>query len=499
MAVFNSNVVITDAQLVDAPQLEPAFGHMLRNSSVHESVISILRANAIVDRDTFVNMYDSESSLKEEAADLGFDLSTGGLPHKREFARIVTAWKTAKVMAETKLQTDAVAKAHGVPVTLLPCDWTSIMTEFKNKFGNHISDDRLPAQSMFESFTEKLADGTFKAESLSLVVSLFEEEQQDAKKPDHGRQYNLQLDSRLTISTKRGHQSTEPTDEKGLRLKYAILTNLWLLGQMRQPGRSIYQDFTRTTWNDFLDTLLDRDNFNFHKEVNGRTLISPCWSFCLSYEFELRKEAVRLCKEQAMGVQAALWTALRNPEHRMKHWLQLVAIPNALSSSSGSDLQALKKRISDLEKARSRSPRRNSQTQPALPGPAQLALPAPSGSSKGSKGGKGSKNQRRRGKGQGKMKNLKGFENLMKLPVEFRQNFHERFHKKEICYNFQKNACSHGNCRWAHICVGCGGSKPYDDCQCLSLAKSAEPQTSRYLRKPRRIVPRCLAPRFPLR
>ena len=203
---------------------------------------------------------------------------------------------------------------------------------------------------MFESFTEKLADGTLMAEPLSLVVSLFEEEQQDAKKPDHSRQYNLQLDSRLTITTKRRHQSTEPTDEKGLRLKYAILTNLWLLGQMRQPGRSTYQDFTRTTFTDFLDTLLDRDNFNFHKEVNGRTLISPCWSFCLSYEFELRKEAIRLCKEQVMGVHAALWTALRNPEHRMKHWLQLVAIPNAPSSSSSSDIQALKKRISDLEK-----------------------------------------------------------------------------------------------------------------------------------------------------
>ena len=59
-----------------------------------------------------------------------------------------------------------------------------------------------------------------------------------------------------------------------------------------------------------------------------------------------------------MGVQAALWTALRNPEHRMKHWLQLVAIPHAPSSSNSSDIQALKKRISDLEKARSRYPRR---------------------------------------------------------------------------------------------------------------------------------------------
>ena len=94
-------------------------------------------------------------------------------------------------MEETKLQTDAVAREHWVPVTLLACDWTSINTEFK-KYGNHIADERLPAQSMFEHFSEKLVDGTLKAEPLSYVVSLFEEEQQDGRKPDPARQYNLQ-------------------------------------------------------------------------------------------------------------------------------------------------------------------------------------------------------------------------------------------------------------------------------------------------------------------
>ena len=108
-------------------------------------------------------------------------------------------------------------------------------------------------------------------------------------------------------------------------------------------------------------------------------MISPSWSYCLSYELELRKEAVRLCKEQSFGIQSALWSALRNMEHRMKHWLQLVAIPNAPSSSSSQELQSLKKRISDLEKARSRSPRRNNQKQLApAGGPQMLALPAPS-------------------------------------------------------------------------------------------------------------------------
>ena len=181
MAAFNSTIVIAADQLATAPQLEPAFEHRLRNSTVHESVIGVLRINSITDRDTFVNMFDSEAALKDGASDLGFDLSTGGLPHKREFARVVTSWKTAKVMSETKLQTDAVARAHGVPVILLPCDWTSILTEFKNKFGKHIPDDKLPAQSMFENFAECLADGTLKAEPLSHVVSLLEARRKKAR------------------------------------------------------------------------------------------------------------------------------------------------------------------------------------------------------------------------------------------------------------------------------------------------------------------------------
>ena len=55
----------------------------------HESIITTLRANEITDRGTFVNMFDSEAVLKEEAADLGIDMAAGGFPHKREFARVV--------------------------------------------------------------------------------------------------------------------------------------------------------------------------------------------------------------------------------------------------------------------------------------------------------------------------------------------------------------------------------------------------------------------------
>ena len=79
MAVFASTIAINAEQLANSPHLEPAFEHLLRNSNVHESIISTLRINAVTDRDTFVIMFDSEAALKEGASDLGFDWSAGGL------------------------------------------------------------------------------------------------------------------------------------------------------------------------------------------------------------------------------------------------------------------------------------------------------------------------------------------------------------------------------------------------------------------------------------
>ena len=92
---------------------------------------------------------------------------------------------------------------------------------------------------------------------------------------------------------------------------------------------------------------------------------------------------------------------------------------------------------------------------------------------KDEKGGKDRKEvvlRRFAAKGSGKGQASKDFDYLMKLPLEFRANFHEKFHKNEICYNFQRNACKRtdGKCKFSHVCVGCGGSKPYNECKCLT-------------------------------
>ena len=126
------------------------------------------------------------------------------------------------------------------------------------------------------------------------------------------------------------------------------MTNMWLLAQMKQPGRSICRDFDRSTFVDFLDRLLDKKNFNLHKDVNGTLLLVPRWTDCMSYEFEVRKEAYRLCREEGSGIKDALWTTIENTEHRMIHWLQLISIAN--SRPGGGDYAALERKVNDLQR-----------------------------------------------------------------------------------------------------------------------------------------------------
>ena len=66
-------------------------------------------------------------------------------------------------MSCTKVQTDAIARAHGVLVTMLPCGWPSIMTEFKTTYGKHLTEERLHIQLCHAAFAERLADGILKS------------------------------------------------------------------------------------------------------------------------------------------------------------------------------------------------------------------------------------------------------------------------------------------------------------------------------------------------
>ena len=83
-----------------------------------------------------------------------------------------------------------------------------------------------------------------------------------------------------------------------LRNKYQVMTHMWLLAQMRQPTRPVYSDLKESTFTKFLDELLSENFFLLEREVAGGKMIVPEWAHCLEHEFQLRKEALRLVREE---------------------------------------------------------------------------------------------------------------------------------------------------------------------------------------------------------
>ena len=227
---------------------------------------------------------------------------------------MVKAWKDAKVHADTKVNYDAVARAHGETVSMLAPGWISLLAAFKQKYEEHLHDTVLPAQSYFESFEEKLSDGHLKAETLA--------QNKSPKRENHS--VSLHLDGQLTIQTKRRFMSNMPSNPEELRLKYKVLSNCWLMGQLRQPGRHLFSDLDRNTFADFLDVLLSEKNFLLIKNIGTTRIIRPDWSLCMGYEFELRKEALRLVREKGFSIQRALWGAYNNESHRLENFLNFL-------------------------------------------------------------------------------------------------------------------------------------------------------------------------------
>ena len=61
-----------------------------------------------------------------------------------------------------------------------------------------------------------------------------------------------------------------PADPESLRTKYRVMTNLWLLAQLRQLGRRLCADLTKDTFNDFLEELFSTDNSLPYEKTDRR-------------------------------------------------------------------------------------------------------------------------------------------------------------------------------------------------------------------------------------
>ena len=300
---FVSTLEMTAEEKATAPQLEPAFEALLRSGNIHEDVILACRVQDILDREVFVSLLHTVEGFKEAVtAGLGINAAVG-FSHSREMAKMVKAWNSEKVQVEVKTKVDAVAKAHDEPISMLKCDWVSLMTRFGDQHGDNIHESTLLAQSYFENFEKALADGSLEAERLDQVVNVVEERPELAKTPNAAKHLGIHLDASLTIQTRRRFHSVLLATTEALHLKFSVMSDLWLLAEMRQPARQIFADFTETTLPKISDELLSEKNFLFDRNIAGTRMIVPKCDHCLEYECQVRRQAIKLCVRKGYSFQ----------------------------------------------------------------------------------------------------------------------------------------------------------------------------------------------------
>ena len=102
---------------------------------------------------------------------------------------------------------------------MLEGDWASLNRETRHP-------SRLPAQSNCESYEEKLANTTWKAEEMTHVVSLQEEEKLKELRPEPARSVGIHLDSSLSIQTHNRYMSEMPGNIEELGTKCKVMANV---------------------------------------------------------------------------------------------------------------------------------------------------------------------------------------------------------------------------------------------------------------------------------
>jgi len=232
----------------------------------------------------------------------------------------------------------------------------------------------------------------------------------------------------------------------------------WEMVHLKGAGRAILRDYTVQVFERHVDYILG-DECHLIGEANPTMACGPTWELLMKYEFELRKFAVRRVNEGGATLAEAMEAARRSVEHRTSYFITPFAMPNS--------------RITLARPAAEQRGSKRSAEEAGFPREGG----APSGPSP--KGGKG------KGKGKGKSSKGTKIPSVAELKAMNAKDAYRcirsspgRFQAKLTgddgvprCHHFQMGSCDYAGCKFAHVCLRCGGAHGVTRCPELGLDK----------------------------
>ena len=269
------------------------------------------------DRDKFRALMTKLCALDPESVDGRIVLSD-----------LVTCWEAARTMNKAEIESKAQAAISGsknqVPVPKRT--YLAMESAFRKDNGKKPPSE-LPGEPLMTSRLAMIEDNDPKAEPLSDMASL-----EDGA--DEITFAECDISGALRRGTRKMKQVPLPDDPEKLRAYYIVMENSFLYARYRHNNTQWLSDVAVGTFEKVVKYLLGRKVYRLEAAAeNGQKV--P-WSAVLKYEFQIRKRAMELVKEEGMKLGAALDEAMQDSEVRALYFTANITLNRQRGTGKGS-------------------------------------------------------------------------------------------------------------------------------------------------------------------
>jgi len=429
--------------------MDPDFVFLLEELDIAPVIQANLSERKIRKMGIFAKLEPTEESFRQWVADdLGFD-ADAGVAGRVEMAKLVEARDAARVRSATERKMEAEAKTSGTSRELLKGVHLSLRRALVKASGE-VDDRRCPGRAYVEARLEQLDDGELEAEPLTKVTTVALELSSTESGPDSN--FGIRRDGVVHV-VKGQRKAPMPSSPEQLRDAVRVMARQWHMVQLKGAGRTILRDYDVGIFEAHLDYLLG-DECHRMSEAHPGIRASPSWDLLLSYEHEIRKQAIKLVNEAGLTLRAALKSARDSTDHRTK----FLITPLALHGTAGGEPSSWNSRAEAV-----RGPKRDGDSAGGAEHEAGPRKKAKGGGKGGKGGGKGSGNKGGGGKDGKTQPHSPLYKKCRNKPDQYGVSF-KTPEGQLRCHRYGAGNCTIPGCTYSHTCAKCGDAHPLVAC-----------------------------------
>ena len=453
---------LTDAQLeAGFTALEARFRFLLEDRRVPKNLMSSLGHFDVTEEELFGRVAPAGDEVAAKAFFVR-SLRLTEADHPIQLLRLVDAWARARASVDMAAKRRAEEGAAGEQLVMPPTTYLSVLQALYTQMGvQELPDAQVPSKGYLESRLEQLEEGLLLPERLEEATSLAEER---AAFSSSGGALSVRAGGTLVVQRARRVQGSQPRSTEALRKRHLLMAACYTLVKLRQPSCPILLDFDPEVFKGLTDFVLGPHVYLMGSEEGAVTKCPvPSWELLLSFEYELRAAAFKKMRLDRVSMKAAFAAVIdQNLDAgrfvRHSHFFE----PLLLSAAGRSRGRRASEFPADDERPPPKAPKKDRDPKGAGKGKSKNSTGQERAAAQEPLGRSASMALQLYKHAEAKGMLTKGADAAGQLP----------------CYPYNNTGCpDRKGCRYAHICMACGGKHPA--CQCEKVPTSFKAAGSR--------------------